>query len=58
MRVVQNVLNLSQKEDPKLNILLWQLPTTFYKTRKTTSNFCLNFCAGEVHTKVRGVLQI
>ena len=25
------------------------------KTRKTNSDFCLNFCAGEAHTQMRGV---
>lgn len=28
------------------------------KLEKTNSNFCLNFCAVEAHTKVRGVQQI
>ena len=47
--------SLTQKEEPQLNLLLWQLTTTSYKTRKTNLNFCLNFCAGEPHTKVRAV---
>ena len=28
------------------------------KLEKTNSASCLNFCAGETHTKVRGVQQI
>ena len=30
---------------------LWQHTTTFYKNRKTNSDFCLNFNVGEVRTK-------
>ena len=32
--------------------------TTAYKTRKTNSDFCLNFYASEAHKKVRGVQQL
>ena len=38
--------------------LLWQCTTTSYKTIKTNADFCLNFYAGEIHTKFRGVQQI
>ena len=31
---------------------LKQYSTISYKTRKTNSDFCLNFCASEAHTKV------
>ena len=37
------------------HFLLWQHIIISYKTGKTNSDFCLNFCAGEAHTKVRGV---
>ena len=37
------------------------LPLYIYrdcKTRKTNSDFCLNFCLGEANTKVKGIQQI
>ena len=37
---------------------LWQHINASYKTRKTNSDFCLNFCACEAHTKMRNVRQV
>ena len=31
--------------------------TSYCKTRKTNSGFCLNFSAGKINTKVKGVQQ-
>ena len=47
MSVVQKVLSHTKEEEPQLN--------NSFKTRKTNSDFCLNFCTSEAHTKVRGV---
>ena len=49
--VLQNVLSLTQKEEPLANIFVLATPTS-YKTRKTNLDFCFNFYASEAHTKV------
>ena len=40
MTVVQKVLSYIEKEEPEVNIFLWQTHITYtYKTRKTNSEF-------------------
>ena len=36
----------------------WQHTTTFYKTRKTNSDFSLHFCTGKPYIKMRGNLKM
>ena len=54
MKAVQKVLSVTKKEEPLLNLLLWQHTTTSYETRKTNSDFYLNFCANKTYVTVRG----
>ena len=49
-----NNSSLTKKEERKLDFFRQHTATSF-KTRKTYSNFCLNFSASEVHTNMRAV---
>ena len=54
-RVTQKVLSVTQKEGPLVNSFCGN---NFYKTKKTNSDFSLNFYYGETHSMLRDEGQI
>ena len=53
-RVIQKVLSLTQKEEPRLNIFV---VATHYQLEEFIFDFSLHFFSGEAHIKVRSVRQ-